>query len=102
MFFVGDQKTYTTVQPLFEGNPDIFYVESWQRRHDGEKRLLAWWCHSLKDQSGRVIGALSSARDITENYRAEEGLRQAEAKYRAIFEKLDRRVSSRVRPQVGS
>ncbi|MCX6320213.1 MAG: PAS domain S-box protein, partial [Bacteroidia bacterium] len=43
-YFEGEQETYDKVQPLFDGVEDIFYVESWQRRYDGEKRLLAWWC----------------------------------------------------------
>jgi len=45
-FFEGEQETYKAVQPLFSGNEDVFYIESWQRRKDGEKRLLAWWLQS--------------------------------------------------------
>jgi two-component system cell cycle sensor histidine kinase/response regulator CckA len=73
-YFVGEQKTYDRVQPLFNGKEDVAYVESWQRRKDGEQRLLAWWCRVLKDSSGHVSGALSTARDITELRRAEESL----------------------------
>ncbi|MCX9081992.1 MAG: PAS domain S-box protein [Candidatus Methanoperedens sp.] len=74
-YFESEQKTYEMVEPLFEGSEDIFYVESWQRRKDGEKRLLAWWCRVLKDSNGNVIGALSTARDLTERNKAEERLR---------------------------
>jgi PAS domain-containing protein len=42
-YFEGEQKTYSIVEPLFKGSKDVIYVESWQRRKDGEKRLLAWW-----------------------------------------------------------
>ena len=73
-YFEGEQETYHTVQPLFDGREDVIYLESWQRRRDGEKRLLAWWCRVLKDEDGHVTGALSSARDITESRRAEEAL----------------------------
>jgi two-component system, cell cycle sensor histidine kinase and response regulator CckA len=73
-YFEGDQVTYNVVQPLFNGKDEIIYIESWQRRKDGEKRLLAWWCRVLKDKSGNVTGALSSARDITERQWAEEAL----------------------------
>jgi len=62
----GGQNTYEAVQPLFNGDENVVYLESWQRRRDGEKRLLAWWCRVLKDEQGKVTGALSSARDITE------------------------------------
>ncbi|MCX6568097.1 MAG: ATP-binding protein [Candidatus Aminicenantes bacterium] len=73
-YFEGEQETYQTVKPLFNGHEGVIYVESWQRRKDGEKRLLAWWCRVLKDEKGRVIGALSSARDITELKRTEKSL----------------------------
>ncbi len=71
-YFDGEQDTYNLVGSLFEGSEDLFYVESWQRRKDGEKRLLAWRCHALKDHSGKVIGAISSARDITDSRQAEQ------------------------------
>ena len=48
-YFEGEQNTYKIVAPLFEGTKDTEYVESWQRRKDGQKRLLGWWCRSLKD-----------------------------------------------------
>ncbi|MHB0987804.1 MAG: HD domain-containing phosphohydrolase [Bellilinea sp.] len=71
-YFEGEQDTYGVVKPLFNGSEDVIYVESWQRRKDGEKRLLAWWCQVLKDTDKNVTGALSSAHDITERQRAEE------------------------------
>ena len=60
-YFEGEQDTYAQVQPLFDGKDETYYVESWQRRQDGEKRLLGWWCHVLKGAAGNVTGALSSA-----------------------------------------
>ncbi len=71
VYFEGEQETYNIVQPLFKGDENIVYVESWQRRRDGEKRLLGWWCRVLKDAEGNVTGALSTARDITERKQAE-------------------------------
>ncbi len=85
-FFEGEQQTYETVAPVFKGNEGTVYVESWQRRRDGERRLLAWWCRTLKDESGNVTGALSSAHDITERKAAEEALAASEERYRTLTE----------------
>jgi PAS domain S-box-containing protein len=75
-YFDGEQDIYAVVQPLFNGDENTLYVESWQRCRDGQKRLLAWWCRVLKDEHGNVTGALSSARDITEQKRAEDEIRR--------------------------
>jgi PAS domain S-box-containing protein len=85
-YFEGEQHTYGVVQPLFNGNETVIYVESWQRRRDGEKRLLAWCCRVLKDSSGNVTGALSSALDITERKQIEKKLRESEEEFRSFFE----------------
>jgi len=89
-YFEGEQDTYRTVEPLFDGDENTIYVESWQRRQDGAKRLLAWWCRALKDGQGRVSGALSTARDITEQ-------RQAEEQLLSLNTELELRVEARTR-----
>lgn len=85
-YFEGEQETYNIVQPLFHGSQETIYIESWQRRKDGERRLLAWWCRTLKDPGGNITGALSTARDITEIKLAEEKLYNSEKYLRAIIE----------------
>ncbi len=92
-YFVGENTTYSKVKPVFNGKDDVVYVESWQRRKDGEKRLLAWHCKAVKDSIGNVTGALSSAHDITDVREMElqteaalKELRRSEARYRALFE----------------
>lgn len=107
-FYVGEQDTYGAVQPLFEGEEGVFYVESWQRRRDGETRLLAWWCRALKDEQGLVRGALSSARDITERRLAEEALAKYQKQLQALASELAqsedlerRRIAVYLHDQVG-
>jgi PAS domain S-box-containing protein len=85
-YFRGEQKTYDIVKPLFDGIADIFYLESWQQRHDGETRLLGWWCRVLKDDEGNVTGALSSARDITERIKIEAEISEAALYTRKLIE----------------
>ena len=96
-YFEGEQDTYDTVSPLFTGFEDIIYLESWQRRKDGQKRLLAWHCHVLKDNNGQVTGALSSANDITTRKQVEEALKESENKYRelSIIDDLTQLYNSR-------
>jgi len=89
-YFEGEQETYRTVQPLFNGQENVIYVESWQRRKDGAKRLLAWWCRVLKDGRGRVMGALSSGRDITEQKRAEEEISKKHLELQDSIQQLER------------
>lgn len=85
-YFEGNQETLSVVKPLFEGKSGSIYVESWQRRRDGEKRLLAWWCNNIRDKDGEVKSVLSSATDITEQKSFHEILRRSEEKFRHIFE----------------
>ncbi len=92
-YFEGQQSTYQAVQPLFNGSEELLYVESWQRRKDGQKRLLGWWCRTLRDDRGEVTGALSSARDITEWHQAEVALSNSERKFRTIFTSMEEGVA---------
>jgi PAS domain S-box-containing protein len=85
-YFAGEQQTYEFVQPLFYGSNETIYLESWQRRKDGEKRLLGWWCRALKDENGRVKGAVSSARDMTMIKRSAEKLEESQSLLKASLE----------------
>jgi len=85
-YFEGQQDTYSAVDSLFKGDERVVYVESLQRRRDGKKRLLAWWCRTLKNEEGNVTGVLSSAQDITDQKQAERRIQESEALYRTLVE----------------
>jgi PAS domain S-box-containing protein/putative nucleotidyltransferase with HDIG domain len=91
-YFEGEQDTYNIIQPLFNGSENVISVESWQRRKDGEKRLLAWLCRTLKDQDGNVTGALSSALDITDRKLMEDKLDEERILLRTLIDNLPDRV----------
>ena len=84
-FFVDDQETSELVRPLFNDTERLVSVESRQRRKDGEIRVLSWRCKSLKDEHGRITGALSTARDITEHKRTEEAIKNANKLFATVI-----------------
>lgn len=79
-YFEREQNTAEIVRPLYDGTVKVLYVESWQRRKDGEVRLLAWWCKALEGADGTITGTLSTARDITESKRDAEKLQESESR----------------------
>jgi PAS domain S-box-containing protein len=91
-YFASKQNTYEVVKPLFEGKERILYLESWQRRIDGEIRLLAWWCKALEDENGNVTGTLSSALDITDRKRAEEELCENQRRISQLLQTTDQGI----------
>ena len=56
------------------------------RRKDGQIRTISWNERSLVDELGKTIGSIAIGRDITQRKRAEEALRESEARYRTLFD----------------
>ena len=52
----------------------------------GEERLIAWQNSFVTDESGNVIGKLSSGEDITERTRSTEALMESEQRFRDLVE----------------
>ena len=52
----------------------------------GEERIVEWHNTELRDEDGRISGTLSSGADVTARKRAEEALREREARMATILE----------------
>ena len=65
-------------QQLLSGDPTALqsfeFFEHPVLTRGGEERLIAWHNSVLRDESGKVIGTLSSGEDVTESRRAEQRL----------------------------
>jgi PAS domain S-box-containing protein len=74
--------------------------EVWVRA-DGSKHWLHWAVQPWFDDEGEIGGIIISTQDITDRKRAEEGLRESEQRYAAIFEHSPFGITlTRVRDQV--
>jgi PAS domain S-box-containing protein len=70
------------------GKTDFHEVEYRVRHKDGSIRWLRSCGRILRDEDGRPIRWTGIDWDVTEAKRAEEALRESEAKYRHLFEEL--------------
>ena len=67
-------------------------VSGWERAENlvlaagGVERMISWSNALLKDESGKIVGTLSSGEDVTARKAAEAARRESEAKYRLVVE----------------
>lgn len=74
---------------LVKREGDIILAEAEVPVRGGEKRILSGKVRPLYDSRGAIAGAIESIRDITVARWAEEDLKQSEAKYRFLTEKMN-------------
>lgn len=64
------------------------YMENNILRKDGAERIIAWHNSIVRNESGEIIGTLSSGEDITDRKRAEESLRESEKQLSVLSDNL--------------
>jgi PAS domain S-box-containing protein len=67
---------------------DTSRVENPVLTKTGDERLIAWRNTVLRDESGRIVGTLSSGEDITERRHAERALGESQAQLQLISDNV--------------
>jgi two-component system sensor kinase FixL len=81
------QKVETVFDMLLEDEDGAAtYYENSVLTRSGEEKLVVWRNKLLRNDDGEVTGAVSFGEDVSHQGRAEEALRDSEAKIRAIVE----------------
>jgi PAS domain S-box-containing protein len=80
-------KVKAAFSDLMLGNLDLVeYFENKIVRKDGQERIIAWHNALLKDDSGNIVGTLSSGEDITCRKQAEKELAKSQRRDRQFRE----------------
>jgi PAS domain S-box-containing protein len=83
------KETRGVFETLMVGNQDTHrYHENPVLTSSGEERIVAWHASLLYDDTGNVIGTLSSGTDVTARASAEQKLRESERHIREITDAL--------------
>jgi PAS domain S-box-containing protein len=69
------------------------YYEGWVVTRPGEERLIGWRHAPLTDESGNIIGTISSGEDITDRRRAEEAIRNLSGRLLQVRDEERRHIA---------
>jgi PAS domain S-box-containing protein len=90
------EEVRSVFQKLLKGETEpVEYYRNPVLTREGEERLLAWYNTLLKDESGNIVGTLSSGEDVTERVRAEEALCRAHEELATLNRDLEKVVQMR-------
>ncbi|HKO97566.1 MAG TPA: ABC transporter substrate binding protein [Pyrinomonadaceae bacterium] len=76
------EKELSAILESIRSGENVDHLETARMTRDGRRIEVSLMISALKDERGRIIGASSIARDITERTQAEEALRQSETRFR--------------------
>ncbi len=84
----GDRSEIDTLfRKLVNGEIDLpDNSENWVVTRTGESRLITWKNSVIHDETGTIIGTLSSGEDVTDRRNTEEQLRQREEQLEMVFQ----------------
>jgi PAS domain S-box-containing protein len=69
--------------------------ERWHQRKDGGRFFANGILVGVRDAEGKLIGFTKVARDQTDRKRAEDALKESEARYRQLSTELEQRIAER-------
>ena len=77
---------FDTILERIRADQRVAHHETRRLTKDGRELDIAITVSPIKDSAGRIVGASTIARDITEQKQVEQALRGSEARWRAIVE----------------
>ena len=86
----------TVFAKLIAGEIDpVEYYQNPVLTQSGEERIINWYNTLIRDESGRIIGTLSSGEDVTEQVKTQEALEKAYEDLSRFSNDLERLVENR-------
>jgi PAS domain S-box-containing protein len=80
------ERTRSAFASWLKSDQDVFEHENRQVGVDGQVHIMSWLIWAERDETAKVVGFASNARDITKQHQAEVAIRQSEQDYRHLFE----------------